>query len=278
MNDIAGFDAWNAGQNYEHYMGRWSRQIAAKYVEWLAPPRDAAWLEVGCGTGALTEAILSHCGPRSLLSTDPSDAFLAHARSTIDDRRVRFEAASGQGLPADDASMDVVAAALVLNFVPDRPSALAEMQRVLKPDGWLSFYVWDYPGGGVGFIDAFWKAAAEVDPEAAVLDERRRFPFCTRDGLAKICHAAGLRSLAIEPIEIETVFLDFEAFWRPFTLGAGPAPGYCASIPEGHRAVLKSHLASALKSNGPIRLAARAWAVKAHRDADGNSRPRRSPR
>jgi SAM-dependent methyltransferase len=165
--------------------------------------------------------------------------------------------------------MDVAASALVLNFVPDRPSALAEMQRVLKPDGLLSFYVWDYPGGGMGFIDAFWKAAAEVDPQAAALDEGKRFPFCTRDGLAEICHAAGLRSPAIEPIEIETVFPDFEAFWQPFTLGAGPAPGYYASLPEDHRAVLTSHLANALKSNGPIRLAARAWAVKAHRNADG---------
>jgi SAM-dependent methyltransferase len=269
MNKTTEFDAWSVGQNYEHYMGRWSRRIAAKFVEWLAPPRDAAWLEVGCGTGALTATVLAQCAPRSILSTDPSEAFLAHARSTIDDRRVRFEAASAQGLPADDASMDVAASALVLNFVPDRPSALAEMQRVLKPDGLLSFYVWDYPGGGMGFIDAFWKAAAEVDPQAAALDEGKRFPFCTRDGLAEICHAAGLRSPAIEPIEIETVFPDFEAFWQPFTLGAGPAPGYYASLPEDHRAVLTSHLANALKSNGPIRLAARAWAVKAHHNADG---------
>lgn len=265
MNKTAEFDAWSAGQNYEHYMGRWSRRIAAKFVEWLAPPRDAAWLEVGCGTGALTATVLAECAPRSILSTDPSEAFLAHARSTIDEGRVRFEVASTQGLPADDASIDVAASALVLNFVPERPSALAEMQRALKPGGLLSFYVWDYPGGGIGFIDAFWNAAAEVDPQAAALDEGKRFPFCTRDGLAEICHAAGLRSLAIEPIEIETLFPDFEAFWQPFTLGAGPAPGYCASLPEDHRVKLKARLADTLGAGGPIRLVARAWAVKTRR-------------
>lgn len=256
------FDSWSAGQNYEHYMGRWSWRVAAKFVEWLAPPQNAAWLEVGCGTGALTATILGECAPRSILSTDPSEAFLAHARSGIDDRRVRFEVASAQGLPTENASMDVVASALVLNFVPDRPSAPGEMQRVLKPDGLLSFYVWDYPGGGIGFIDSFWKAAAEVDPQVAALDEGERFPFCTREGLAEICNAAGLRSPAIEPIEIETVFPDFEAFWLPFTLGAGPAPGYCVRLPGDHRAKLKARLTETLGADGPVRLDARVWAVK----------------
>jgi SAM-dependent methyltransferase len=265
MNTSAEFDAWSAGQSYDRYMGRWSRRIAGKFVEWLAPPRDAAWLEIGCGTGALTATILAECAPQSILSIDPSEDFAAYIRSAIDDERAHFEVADAQKLPAKDASIDVVTSALVVNFIPDRPSALAEMQRVLKPNGLLSFYVWDYPGGGIGFIDAFWKAAAEVDQRAAALDESRRFPFCTRDGLAAICHDANLRSLAIEPIEIETVFPDFEAFWQPFTLGAGPAPGYCINLAEDHRAVLKARLADALGTDGPIRLIARAWAVKAHR-------------
>ena len=265
MNTVAEFDAWSAGRSYDHYMGRWSRRIAAKFVAWLAPPRDVAWLEIGCGTGALTATILAECAPRSILAIDPSQEFVAYARSAIDDARARFEVADARKLPAKDASIDVVTSALVLNFIPDRPSALAETRRVLKPNGLLSFYVWDYPGGGIGFIDAFWKAAAEVDPRAGALDEGKRFPFCTRDGLAEICRDADFRSVAVEPIEIETVFPDFGAFWQPFTLGAGPAPGYCVNLAEDHRAALKARLADALGTDGPIRLIARAWAVKAHR-------------
>jgi SAM-dependent methyltransferase len=265
MSTSAEFDAWSAGQYYEHYMGRWSRRIAAKFVEWIAPPRDAAWLEIGCGTGALTATILADCAPQSILSIDPSKDFAAYARSAIDDSRVRFEVADAQKLPAEDASIDVITSGLVMNFVPDRVSALTEMQRVLRPNGSLSFYVWDYPGGGIGFIDTFWKAAAEVDQRAVALDEGQRFPFCTRDGLASICHEADLHTIAVEPIEIETVFSDFEAFWQPFTLGAGPAPGYCISLAENHRAALKARLADALGTDGPIRLTARAWAVKTHR-------------
>ena len=263
MNKSAEFDAWSAGQSYDLYMGRWSRQLAGKFLDWLAPPRDAVWLEVGCGTGALTAAILAGCAPRSVLSTDPSEGFLAHARTAIRDERVRFETAGAQKLPANDASFDVAASALVLNFVPDMQAALAEMRRVLKPGGLLAFYVWDYPGGGMGFIDAFWKAAAAIDENAGALDEGRRFPFCTRDGLAGICYAAGLASPIVESLEIETVFLDFEAFWLPFTLGAGPAPGYCNSLPPERRAALKAQLAEMLGTDRPISLVGRAWAVKA---------------
>ena len=263
MESSAKFDAWSAGQNYEQYMGRWSRRIAAKFVEWLGPPRDAAWLEIGCGTGALTAAILADGAPRSLLSVDSSADFITHARSAMDDARVKFEVADALKLPADDASIDVVTSALVFNFFADRPAALAEMQRVLKPDGLLTFYVWDYPGAGIGFITAFWKAAVKLDPQAAALMEGKRFPFCTRDGLAAICRDAGLRSVTVEPIETDITFPDFDAFWQPFTLGAGPAPGYYAGLPEERQAALKAHLAEDLGTDGPIRFAARAWGVKA---------------
>src|SRR5215213_4631044 len=148
MSTPAEFDAWSAGQNYKHYMGRWSRRIAAKFIEWLAPLRDATWLEIGCGTGALTAAILARCSPRSIAAVDPSKDFVAYVRSAIEDKRAHFEVADAQKLPLQNRSIDIVTSGLVLNFIPDTAAALAEMQRVLKPDGVLSFYVWDYPGGG----------------------------------------------------------------------------------------------------------------------------------
>ncbi|SIS65216.1 Methyltransferase domain-containing protein [Roseivivax lentus] len=265
MPPHAGFDAWSAGQSYDHYMGRWSRMVATRFLDWLDPPRSADWLEIGCGTGALTAAILQGRDPNAILATDPSEDFITHARAAIADPRARFETATAQKLPAENESVDIVTSALVLNFVPDRRAGLVEMQRVLRPGGVLSFYVWDYPGGGIGFIDAFWKAAASLDADAAELDEGRRFPFCTAEGLGDLCAEAGLSDAEISPIEIVTEFPDFEAFWHPFTLGAGPAPGYCMSLPDDHRDGLKAHLAEDLDRGGPVRLTARAWAVKAAR-------------
>jgi SAM-dependent methyltransferase len=268
MSAVARHDSWTDGQSYEHYMGRWSRRIAEKFIEWVDPPSDAAWLEVGCGTGALTAAILASAAPRSLLATDLSDGFVGHSRDANRDPRVRFQVADATDLPCADTSVDIVTSGLVLNFVPDKQKAFAEMRRVLRPGGTVAFYVWDYPGGGMGFIDAFWKAAAEIDPGAADLDEGPRFPYCVEDGLAALCRAAGIADPEIAVLEIETVFADFDAFWQPFTLGVGPAPGYAATLSGPRRSQLKARLAERLGTNGPISLPARAWAVKAGWPAD----------
>ena len=109
-------DAWSAGQSYDHYMGRWSREVVARFLDWLSPPTDAAWLEVGCGTGALTSSILSECSPRSVLATDASNAFVDHAKRAIVDTRVRFEVSDGCALPIEAGTIDVVASALVLKL------------------------------------------------------------------------------------------------------------------------------------------------------------------
>ncbi len=257
------FDAWSAGQSYEHYMGRWSRKIASKFVDWVDAPSGVDWVEIGCGTGALTEAVLSAAAPRSILATEQSVDFVAFANAQIADSRATFQVADAAHLPCSDASVDIVTSALVLNFIPNKQAALAEMRRILRPGGMAAFYVWDYPGGGMGFIDAFWKAATDIDPDAAELDESARFPFCQKDGLSKLCREAGTSDVEIATIEVETRFPDFDTFWHPFTLGAGPAPGYVKNLPEEHIRQLKTHLANKLGKSGPVVLPARAWAVKA---------------
>jgi len=69
-------DRWLAGDAYERYMGRWSRPLAGAFLEWLRPPASQHWLELGCGTGALTAAIVRSGEPASVLASDPSDAFI----------------------------------------------------------------------------------------------------------------------------------------------------------------------------------------------------------
>ncbi len=263
MADSSRHDAWSAGSSYEYYMGRWSREIARQFVAWLDEPANLDWLDVGCGTGALAATILERCSPRSMLGVDPAQAFVEHARAAIGDVRARFEVAGAEALPCADGSAHVVTSALAYNFFPDRPRALAEMIRATRPGGTVSLYVWDYPGGGMGFINAFWNAAVALDAEAEALSEHKRFPFCTRDTLLAEAAAAGLADPVVDEIEVPTRFDDFEAFWHPFTLGAGPAPGYCASLSEEARLSLERRLMNDIApSEGPIELPARAWAVK----------------
>lgn len=265
MVETARHDAWNTGDSYDAYMGRWSRQIAPRFLDWLAAPTGLDWLEVGCGTGALSGAIVTQCDPRSRIGVDSSDGFVANARANVPDARAEFRVADAQALPLEPSSRDVIVSALVLNFIPNRVKAFAEMKRVARPGSTIGFYVWDYPGGGMELMGEFWNAAAALDPAASELSEDRRFPFCTPDGLTDLAKAAGLGRIECIAIEVPTVFADFDDYWRPFTLGVGPAPGYCASLAPDAREVLKELLAASLphKADGSIALTARAWAVRA---------------
>ncbi len=264
MTDGAKHDAWSAGDSYDAYMGRWSKKIAVRFLDWLNAGEHLDWLDVGSGTGALSSTVLSRCNPRSLVGIEQSAGFVATAQRNVNDERARFEVGDAQKLPLEDHSRDIVASALVLNFVPDIPKALSEMKRVVRSSGTVAFYVWDYPGGGMGFMRAFWQAAISLDPGASGFAEGKRFSFCTPTGLTELASNAGLQSVECTAIEIPTIFNDFDDFWRPFTLGAGPAPGYCVSLPDEAREKLRLKLIDDLprQDNGTIAFNARAWAIK----------------
>jgi SAM-dependent methyltransferase len=263
MAEASRHDAWQAGDRYEAYMGRWSRLVAPRFLDWLGAPGGMDWLDVGCGTGALAATILARCTPRSLTAIDPSEGFVAAARAALTDPCVELQVGDAQALPLGDASKDVVVSGLALNFVPDMHRALTEMKRVARPGGRVAFYVWDY-AGGLAFVHAFWQAAASLDAAAADLSEDRRFSACTPDGLVALARSAGLEAVECTPIEVPTVFADFEDYWQPFTLGAGPAPGYCTSLAPEARDRLRERLRASLPrtADGAIHLNARAWAAR----------------
>src|SRR6185312_7004542 len=98
MSETSRHDAWQAGDSYDAYMGRWSRRIAPHFLDWLDVPNGLDWLEIGCGTGALSAAILERCRPKSVISIDQSEGFVAKARANIPDARVEFQVGDAQAL------------------------------------------------------------------------------------------------------------------------------------------------------------------------------------
>jgi SAM-dependent methyltransferase len=258
--------SWAGGDRYEAYVGRWSRPVARRFVAWLAVPAGARWLDVGSGTGALSGTVLAVAEPAAVLGVEPSPEFVAHAAAHVPDSRAAFREGAAQALPVDDVAVDAVVSGLVLNFVPDPPAALAEMRRVVRPDGVVAAYVWDYTEG-MQLMRRFWDAAAELDPGVRDLDEGLRFPLCRPEPLGELFTEAGLADVAVEEIVVPTVFADFDDYWTPFLGGTGPAPAYAVQLSEAERAALRESLRSSLPTepDGSIHLTARAWAVRGRR-------------
>ena len=155
-------DLWDSASAYDRFMGRWSRELARAFVLWLGIPRGRHWLEVGCGTGALTSRILQIGRPASVVATDASQQFVTHARVALPDDRVQFLAASTTNLPTRAAGYDVIASSLVLNFLPDPTAALREMRSLTAKGGIVAACVWDY-AGEMQFLRRFWDAAVELE-------------------------------------------------------------------------------------------------------------------
>jgi len=256
-------DVWASGDAYEPYVGRWSRLVARQFVTWLGVPENKEWLDVGSGTGALCEVILAIASPRHVTGVDPSDGFVSFARHKVTDGRTTFQVGDAQKLLLADGSFDATVSGLVINFIPDQEKAVNEMKRVTRPRGVIGAYVWDY-AGEMQLMRHFWNAAVALDPNAAPLDEGRRFPVCSPEPLAALFRKAGLAEVNTRSIDVPTIFRNFDDYWTPFLGGQAPAPGYCMSLSEDGRVALRDHIRANLpiKSDGSIHLIARAWAVR----------------
>ncbi len=263
MPPVQSSDTWERGNPYEEYVGRWSRRVAPRFLSWLGIAPGRRWLDVGCGTGALSAAIFDQCAPASVAGVEPSEGFLEKAREQLAGR-AQLHVGSATEIPLEAASVDVTVSGLVLNFVPDQRAGLAEMARVTVPGGTIAAYVWDY-AGKMEMMRAFWDAAVDLNPDAAKLDEGARFPLCHPDALAGLFTGAGLRATEVTAIDVPTHFANFEDYWRPFLGGQGPAPAYAMALDEAARARLRERIRERLpvQADGSIALVARAWAVRA---------------
>jgi ubiquinone/menaquinone biosynthesis C-methylase UbiE len=117
--------------------------VAGEFLRWLAADPGLEWADVGCGTGALSAAILEACQPSAVHGIDASEGFVARARQAIRDARARFEPGDAAALPWPSAVRDMTVSGLVLNFVRDHDAMAREMARVTRPGGRVAAYVWD---------------------------------------------------------------------------------------------------------------------------------------
>jgi SAM-dependent methyltransferase len=249
------------GAGYERFMARWSSAVGAIFLDWLAPSRGARWLDIGCGTGAFTKLIVDRCAPATVIAVDPSEAQIAFARNEPVARHADFRVADAQALPFEDGAFDVVVSALVINFVPNRHLALAEMRRVGGPGGGVAGYVWDFmnertPTSPIrrGLIRIGVNPARVPGAEDSSVE-----------ALTSLFAANGLMAVATRTIDVTVSYPDFDSFWRFSTPVSRPIGKTIAALTETDRRRLLDVVRSNLPSgpDGSIAYSARAHAIKA---------------
>jgi SAM-dependent methyltransferase len=253
---------WSNPQAYEAYMGRWSRPVAFAFLTWLAAPANQRWVDVGCGTGALTQAILESARPQSVIGVDPSSEFLDLARAQVSDARASFVVGGAEAIPLPDDSADLIVSGLALNLVSDVRAGLVEKVRVAGAAGTVAAYVWDF-AGEMQPVRAFWDAATALDPTAADSDHANRFPICQPEPLRVLFGDVGLQHVDVTALSIPLSFADFDEYWRPHLLpGSSHAQRYMATIGPSQQESLREHLQASLplEADGSLRL--KAWAVR----------------
>jgi SAM-dependent methyltransferase len=249
---------------YERFMGRWSRLVAPRLVDFSDLPEGGRVLDVGSGTGALAFAIAERKVGVRVLGIDPSEEYAAYAtrRNPFPDR-TGFEVGDAQRMRFSDASFDAALSLLVFNFIPDPGKALAELRRVTRPGGALSAAVWDY-GAGMRMLRMFWDAAVSTDAGAAKLDEKH-MPLCRPGELSDLWRQGGLEKVREQPIDISMRFESFADYWDPFLLGQGPAGSYVSRLDQDKLQALRSEVSRRLSlssESAPFVLSGRVWAAR----------------
>jgi SAM-dependent methyltransferase len=220
----------DATEGYGGRIGRYSRELAHELIEVAGVRAGQRALDVGCGTGALTEPLARLLGAEKVTAVDPSVQAVDECRARL--RGVDVRLGSAEALPCRDDEFDAVLAQLVVGLLTDAPQAVAEMQRVARRGAPVATCVWDF-GSGMTVLRAFWDAAVALDPRATEHDHATTRPCSTEEQLRALGSARRPR------------------WWsRPLL----------RRLDDQHRRTLRRAVLDPLgHPKGPFRLTARAW-------------------
>ena len=246
------------GAAYELMMGRWSVLVGARFIDWIAVPDAARWLDVGCGSGAFTQLLVERCSPADVQAFDTSPEQLAYARTRLPaGAPVTWAEGDAMRLPVADASCDAAVMALVLFFVPEPAIGVAEMCRAVRPGGVVAAYHWDVAGGGFPLAD--------IASEMLELGVSPRVPpsvdASTIEASAALWKEAALRDVRTCQITVRRAFESFDDYWRSAEPSKSLRPMFEVMDAEG-RETLKANVRRRLQAgDGPLSVSARANAV-----------------
>ena len=250
---MSSFDV--AAESYDRFMGRYSNQLSAQLADLAGVEAGQRVLDVGSGPGALTAELVQRLGAENVAAADPSEPFVAAARSRNPGVDVRL--ASAEELPFADDEFDAAIAQLVVHFMSDPVAGIGEMARVTKPGGVVAACVWDLAGGRAP-ISPFWQAVHSLDGD---VEDESRFSGARQGHLVQLFGEAGLTDVEETEISSSSDYESFDEWWRPYTLGVGPAGKYVQSLDEDELGSLRERCREILPE-APFTQTAWAWAVR----------------
>jgi SAM-dependent methyltransferase len=210
---------------YDRFMGRYSTQLASRFAEFAGVRASQRALDVGAGTGALTEELVVRLGEENVAAAEPSADYAATLRTRFP--RVDVREAPAEELPWEADSFDSALAQLVVVFLNDAPLAARELARVTRSGGVVATCMWEVEG--VEMMNALneirrrlrpggWSPATEYRDEAS---------------LRSLFEEAGLREVETTQIEVSVGYDTVDELWEPAIHVGGPGgPAVDSFTPE----------------------------------------------
>jgi demethylmenaquinone methyltransferase/2-methoxy-6-polyprenyl-1,4-benzoquinol methylase len=195
----------------------WWWKTARRFSSILARP-DAAVLDVCCGTGHMTRALLKGRprGSKPILAADFAREMLSRGARQFKARKIGDAAAialeaDALHLPLRTASLDLIVTAFGFRNLANYEAGLREFGRVLKPGGQLGILDFAEPGGFIGKIYAVY--FRRVLPAIGRL-------ICGKDGPYSYLPASVQRfPPPAEMLELMRASGYTECAWQPYTFG-----------------------------------------------------------
>lgn len=250
---------------YEQLMGRWSQKLAPLFIDFAGLADGEKILDVGCGTGSLTFALVKDADLGEIAAIDYSPVFIEEAIRRNTEPRIKFQQADACSLPFGEGTFDRSLALLVLHFVPEASKAIAEMCRVVRPGGVVAAAVWDHLGGMPGM-------RMMVDTVAALSEGGRQLrgrycfqPMMQPGEMKRAFVEQGLVDVTETQLMIRMDYESFDDYWAPIAAGEGPLGKYVATLEGAERArtdVAMRDAYEAGRPDGPRSFANVAWACR----------------
>ena len=198
---------------YDRFMGRYSTQLAAEFADFAGVRAPQRALDVGAGTGALTEEIVKRLGEESVAAAEPSPDYSATLHTRFPRADVRQ--APAEELPWGDDSFDSSLAQLVVIFLNDAPLAVRELARVARPGGVVATCMWEVEG--VEMMKPLNEIRKRLMPGWSQTTEYR-----DQASLRSLFHEAGLRDVETTHLQVSVEYETVDELWEPAIHAGGP--------------------------------------------------------